>query len=482
MSGASGGFRGRGSARLWILLGSFLALGAAGAVVFADDFRWLRLGIVAALWAALLGAFLATRNHRDARVSEQEARDAQAVYELELEREVAARREHELTAESEARARIDSETLEEVQALRSEVGALRDTLQQLMGGQVLYERVALTAESTRLQQLGEQGSSPVAGVAHTGVVEAGRRETSGVRSALDPDTPQRSEVGETQVFGAVAATDQAEAQAANVEARQSARPADSEHLAALRSNSAGMQAFRARDESPSQRTGQSAPPRQPQPRQPQPARPAQPGRPQAAQRQGVPVARPGGPDGHQPQRSGGAGPPDNTRTAVDRDQRSGPQPPRATWQGRQPGGETPQGGWAQRPVQEPQQPTRQPRQATDQPQRATWQRQRPARQGQGSDRAEQSRQSPSSGELGTAQPRRPGPAGSDGNDRPVEPSEGLSEEPSAGSSEEPEPQAVQQPTDEQGSGSHAEGRSVNELLAAYGSSAGSRPHRRRRAQ
>lgn len=464
MSGASGGFRGRGSARLWILLGSFLALGAAGAVVFADDFRWLRLGIVAALWAALLGAFLATRNHRDARVSEQEARDAQAVYELELEREVAARREHELTAESEARARVDSETLEEVQSLRNEVGALRDTLQQLMGGQLLYERVALTAESTRMQQLGEQSSPPVAGVAHTGVAETGRTETSGVRWALDPAAPQRSEAGETEVFQAIGAADQGEA---HVEARQSAHPADAEHLAALRSNSAGMQAFRSPGQSPSQRSGQSS-----STHPPQPGRPVQPGRPPATQRQGAPVApsRPGLPEGNEPHRPASAGPPNNIRPAAEQDQRSGP-PSRAAWQGRQPGNQTPQwGGRGQRPVQEPQQPTGRPQPSTDQSQRATWQRQPPAQQVPQSARAEPPGQSTTTGELGTAEPQQPGPDPLDGND------------PAAESSEASEQPAAQQPTDEQGSGSHAEGRSVNELLAAYGSSAGSRSHRRRRAQ
>lgn len=118
----------------------------------------LRLAVVAALWAALVGAFLAARYRRQVTERDDEVADLQSVYELELEREVAARREYELEIESETRKRIEEESRADIEALRADLHALRDNLQALLGGDVLVERVALRAESTRLRSLASEAS------------------------------------------------------------------------------------------------------------------------------------------------------------------------------------------------------------------------------------------------------------------------------------------------------------------------------------
>ena len=80
-----------------------LAVGATGVLIISDELKWLRLGIVAALWAALAGAFLAARYRRQIADQEEAAAERQERYELELEREVAARREYELEVTAEAK-------------------------------------------------------------------------------------------------------------------------------------------------------------------------------------------------------------------------------------------------------------------------------------------------------------------------------------------------------------------------------------------
>src|SRR5690349_4497854 len=85
-----------------LLLGGalVLGLGATLVLVFSDDARFLKLGIVAALWAALVGAFLAARFRRQVTDKTDNSAELRAIYELELEREIAARREYELELEA----------------------------------------------------------------------------------------------------------------------------------------------------------------------------------------------------------------------------------------------------------------------------------------------------------------------------------------------------------------------------------------------
>lgn len=155
MTGERGDPRGHQMGRPWLLAGLCFAVAATAVLVLSDDARWLRLGIVAALWAALLGAFLAASYRRQADQTQESMGEAQAIYELELEREIAARREYELEIETEARRGIEAKSRQELDALRSEVTALRESLQQLFGAEVLYERVALTAQSTRMRSIHE---------------------------------------------------------------------------------------------------------------------------------------------------------------------------------------------------------------------------------------------------------------------------------------------------------------------------------------
>ncbi|MFL6126450.1 DUF6779 domain-containing protein, partial [Actinophytocola sp.] len=145
-----------------LLVGAVVFAGAATALlVLTDQEKWLRLGIVAGLWAALTGAFLAARYRRQLSDQREALAERQRIYELELEREIAARREHELTVEAEAKRKAEEAARDDLAALRGELANLRQTLEGLIAGEFMVERYALQAEASRIRSLGEDRSLSV---------------------------------------------------------------------------------------------------------------------------------------------------------------------------------------------------------------------------------------------------------------------------------------------------------------------------------
>lgn len=190
MNGRRDDPRGRRAGGPWFIAGATLAVVATALLVLAEDLRWLRLGIVAALWAALAAGFLATQYRKQAEASRDSVAEAQSVYELELEREIAARREYELQAEAEIRRKVEAESRDQLAALRAEVTALKESLQQLFGGEVLYERVALTAQSTRMRPLNEEPKY----LTHAPAAKPAQITTAAVRGAAIESFDARTEL------------------------------------------------------------------------------------------------------------------------------------------------------------------------------------------------------------------------------------------------------------------------------------------------
>src|SRR5262245_57267590 len=109
-----------------VLMFSTVVMAAAAAAVLAvgtQVARLLRLGVIAALWAALLSAFAAARMRREARSNAEHADQLRRTYQLELEREVSARREHELRVEHQLRERAEQSARREMVELRAELAA-----------------------------------------------------------------------------------------------------------------------------------------------------------------------------------------------------------------------------------------------------------------------------------------------------------------------------------------------------------------------
>jgi hypothetical protein len=130
-----------------LILAVLVALAATVTVVVSDDPETLRIAVVGALWAFVLAAFAAPRRRFDDQPatpgSEVELR---RTYEIELEREVAARREYELQLEVYLRRELERGLTEDVAALRDEIGRMRGEMMDRLDGELRMERI----ETTRL--------------------------------------------------------------------------------------------------------------------------------------------------------------------------------------------------------------------------------------------------------------------------------------------------------------------------------------------
>jgi len=135
----------------WILLTTLLvlAIAASSTLVFTNRVELLRLAVVLALWAAAVAAFVTVIYRRQSELDQARARDMKFVYDLQLDREISARREYELSVESHLRRslsrEIRAEAADEMAGLRTELAALRSQLEVMLGTD-LAPRPALESE------------------------------------------------------------------------------------------------------------------------------------------------------------------------------------------------------------------------------------------------------------------------------------------------------------------------------------------------
>ncbi|MGB6126072.1 MAG: DUF6779 domain-containing protein, partial [Gordonia sp. (in: high G+C Gram-positive bacteria)] len=140
-----------------------LALIASLLMVLGNDFSiQATLAVIAALWAAVIGAVLVTKYRRQADVAESRSRDLRLVYELQLEREISARRQYESDVEVAIRQEISAESNVELDELKAQVLALRSSLEQLLGKPLPDARVAIGLERPRELGAGRTGYTAAA--------------------------------------------------------------------------------------------------------------------------------------------------------------------------------------------------------------------------------------------------------------------------------------------------------------------------------
>ncbi|QNK82785.1 DUF6779 domain-containing protein [Nakamurella sp. PAMC28650] len=155
-----------------LVLGFLLAIGAVAVAVFSTDVRLLKLAALLGVWAALTTAFPVVYFRRTARTAEQKTEESKRTYELELHREISARREYEIGVSEAAREDAETRHREELAGLREQLDRLNNTLSGLLDGDLLFERLTLSAESTRVRQVGgDSGRGRLAAMARTGQIE-----------------------------------------------------------------------------------------------------------------------------------------------------------------------------------------------------------------------------------------------------------------------------------------------------------------------
>ena len=158
MTVPSRGARSRRSGRRpgWLLVTALLVLAilASSTLVFTNRVDLLRLAVILSLWAAVMAAFASVTYRRQSELDQARARDMKFVYDLQLDREVSARREYELAVEAHLRRQLARElrvqAADEMTALRAELASLRSHLEVMLGTD-LGERTALESERTALE-------------------------------------------------------------------------------------------------------------------------------------------------------------------------------------------------------------------------------------------------------------------------------------------------------------------------------------------
>jgi hypothetical protein len=128
--------------------GVLLAGSSLAALILTDDPKNLRVAVVGALWAFLLVSITGRfRSHgRELAAAGESDEELRRFYQMELQQEVAARREYELRLEVQLRRELEESRTREIEELRAEVHRLRAELMGIEGP----DRAALLASAARL--------------------------------------------------------------------------------------------------------------------------------------------------------------------------------------------------------------------------------------------------------------------------------------------------------------------------------------------
>lgn len=139
-----------------------LAVIASVVMLFASSAGWMKVAVLLALWAAVIGVVLVTRYRKTIALERKRLETIEELHKVELDRELATHREQELILEQNYLDSLEGSNDDSIAALRAEVYALRAQLAELMGEDFDDEQLALRAQAERLRELDSpQQASPL---------------------------------------------------------------------------------------------------------------------------------------------------------------------------------------------------------------------------------------------------------------------------------------------------------------------------------
>lgn len=133
--------KGEDRSQMLLVVLVILAFIASLVMLFTDSDGALKIALLAALWAALLGAFLVFRSRKDVEATRTELEHQEELHRAQLK---------ESTSSELQRSDRDAEVLADIQR---ELVLLRTQLEQLAGREFGYEPAALRAEARRIMEL-----------------------------------------------------------------------------------------------------------------------------------------------------------------------------------------------------------------------------------------------------------------------------------------------------------------------------------------
>lgn len=177
--------------RVLMVLLVVLALIASILMLFLDSDLWLKIAVIAALWAAFLGIVLVSKYSSALRAEQKRVNTLERAHRAEMEREVAGHQQREAALKENYTRQLRNQRDEHLEQLRHELISLRAQLAEMSGEELDDEQTAVRARAERIIELDRGGSQPAdrryqtgtSGQAEWKQPQAGQAKKSAARSS-----------------------------------------------------------------------------------------------------------------------------------------------------------------------------------------------------------------------------------------------------------------------------------------------------------
>lgn len=177
--------------RVLMVLLVVLALIASILMLFLDSDLWLKIAVIASLWAAFLGIVLVSKYSSALRAEQKRVNTLERAHRAEMEREVAGYQQREAALKENYTRQLRNQRDEHLEQLRHELISLRAQLAEMSGEELDDEQTAVRARAERIIELDRGGSQPAdrryqtgtSGQAEWKQPQAGQAKKSAARSS-----------------------------------------------------------------------------------------------------------------------------------------------------------------------------------------------------------------------------------------------------------------------------------------------------------